>query len=116
MISESSVRDFIEENIYGQEFEGCSYYYLDDTFAIVFAWDNEGCLYGKLAYNIDDLQSDYDYDWYMPNIDGSIEDDYSKEIMDTELVDCTALSVDGVYDHFINDIYIPLKKIRGEEI
>lgn len=37
--------------------------------------NNTYTLCGKIAINIDDLQCDYDYDWYMPsNKDGDIYD------------------------------------------
>ena len=46
-------------------------------------------LCSKLAVNIDDLQADYDFDWYMP-----FATDGSGEVFDTDMAVCKPYSVD----------------------
>lgn len=42
---------------------------------------NDFTLFGKVAYNCDDLQCDYDWDWYMPYTDDG-------DVYDSEFIAC----------------------------
>lgn len=75
MITKKELTKFIKEAIKEAPFEGTKYIDLDCTDAesrelyLVFACEkeeNETKLWCKIAYNCDDLQCDYDWDWYMP--------------------------------------------------
>lgn len=56
-------------------YEGCWFYNLDGLLNIVVSNNDENEVVAKIAYNIDDLQSDYDLDWYMPvYTDGEVAD------------------------------------------
>lgn len=48
--------------------QGCAYYELGNDLFIVMAQDEEDAnkTVAKIAYNCDDLQSDYALDWYEP--------------------------------------------------
>lgn len=71
--------------INNEKFEGCRYQIMNTMedgmiLYLVDTWGNDGVHYGKLAFNTDDLQCDYDIDWEMP---------YTQEgdvyIMETEI-------------------------------
>jgi len=47
-------------------FTGCWHHKLDDKLYVVAAQGEEGEVVAKIAYNCDDLQCDYDLDWYEP--------------------------------------------------
>ena len=75
MITKKELKEFIKKNVNKVPFEGCSFIDLDCTdnesheLYLVFACieeDDETKLYYKIAYNCDDLQCDYDYDWATP--------------------------------------------------
>lgn len=52
---------------------GCAYMYLGNGLYLVMARDDNDNI-AKIAYNCDDFQCDYDYDWYMPTYaDGNVE-------------------------------------------
>lgn len=46
-------------------FEGCLYSDLGNGLALVASQQEEG-VFAKIAYNCDDLQCDYNWDWQMP--------------------------------------------------
>ena len=52
------------------EFEGVCHMKLtdegEDSLYLVFGWDDEDGLLGKIAYNCDDLMCDFDWDWNIP--------------------------------------------------
>lgn len=76
------------------KFEGCRFQIMDTMddgkiLYLVETWGNDGVHYGKLAFNTDDLQCDYEFDWEMPYTeDGDVyivetsivEDDDLKEL------------------------------------
>lgn len=100
----NELKKFIEEVLKdNRNFDGCRYHYLDDTYALVFAWTD---VYGlgqgeslccKIAYNCDDLQCDYDWDWYMPI-------DKDNDVVITEIIDCQDSSVDVLHSEIMNCI------------
>lgn len=49
--------------------EGCAYYELGNGLYIVMAASDieQGINVAKIAFNCDDLQCDYDFDWHMPS-------------------------------------------------
>ena len=57
---------FIKEVLNLGKFEGCRYKYLDVHYAVVFTWDDEYGLLGKIAFNCSNSQSDYESDWLLP--------------------------------------------------
>ena len=75
------IKRFIKKVFNDGEFNGCDFILLDtkkhdnpkDDLYLVFACDDNGDLMAKIAYNTDDLQCDYDIDWYEPtNKDGDL--------------------------------------------
>lgn len=86
MITKEELAERIKENIKDAPFDGCSFIDLDCTdknsneLYLVFACDKdengETNLYCKLAYNCDDLQCDYAWDWEMPEDIEPYECDY----------------------------------------
>ena len=75
MITKKELKEFIKKNISKAPFKGCSFIDLDCTDSeshelyLVFTCvkeENKMILYYKIAYNCDDLQCDYDYDWFTP--------------------------------------------------
>lgn len=93
-MNKKDLRKFIENVIKEEYFDGCEYLYLDDYYALVFAYDEDNHLCGKIAYNCDDLQCDYDFDWLMPLT-------ASEEIIDTEIYACEEMNVDQLVNYFI---------------
>ena len=74
----TALNNFLKHTLAQGKFTGCAYHYLDDHYAVVLAWDDEYGLMGKIAFNCDDLQCDYDIDWLMPY------DKKRGEVYDTE--------------------------------
>lgn len=71
----------------------CNKRYVDGKlWAIVFANDN-GNIRGKVAYNCDDLQCDYDWDWEMPMSDNG-------EVDDTDIIVTSEQDVDWLMKQF----------------
>lgn len=74
----TDLTQFIREAYKGlsKGFEGCIYRELGSGLYLVAALIKEDDKYvpaAKIAYNSDSLQSDYDYDWYMPSYkDGEV--------------------------------------------
>ena len=72
MITKEDLAKFIKEAIKEGPFDGCVYVDLDcedkdsNELYLVFACDREGGILCKIAYNCDDLQCDYDWDWAKP--------------------------------------------------
>ena len=75
MIAKKELKEFIKETINEVPFKGCNFIDLDCTDSeshelyLVFACyeeENEMMLCYKIAYNCDDLQCDYEYDWTTP--------------------------------------------------
>lgn len=72
MITKEDLAKFIKEAIKEGQFDGCMYVDLDcedkdsNELYLVFACDREGGILCKIAYNCDDLQCDYDWDWAKP--------------------------------------------------
>ena len=84
----NKLKQFLE-NIVDDEFEGCKYFKLDAKLYLVFGCDRDDeeqhtILRMKIAYNSDDLQSDFDLDGSSPVIDndGNILEAYSYYIDD----------------------------------
>ena len=73
MIAKEDLSKFIKEAIKEGPFDGCMYVDLDcadrdsHELYLVFACDGEGNALCKVAYNCDDLQCDYDWDWDKPD-------------------------------------------------
>ena len=73
MITKENLAKFIKGAIKEAPFDGCMYVDLDCTdedsreLYLVFASDGEGNASCKVAYNCDDLQCDYDWDWIKPD-------------------------------------------------
>lgn len=69
MITKENLAEFIKSAIKEAPFDGCVYVDLgceDENcheLYLVFACDGEGDAVCKIAYNCDDLQCDYDWDW-----------------------------------------------------
>lgn len=83
---------FIKQVLEEGQFDGCMYKWLDERYALVFAWDDDG-LCGKVAYNCDDLQCDYEWDWAM-------ELTKSEELIDTEICNCEHFTVEQLVTYF----------------
>ncbi len=75
------LKKFIKEVQKAAAFDGCWCRKLSEenetkgekALYLVFAHDEEAGLIGKVAYNCDDLQCDYDWDWMMPtDEDGNV--------------------------------------------
>lgn len=83
-----------------KEVEGCRYLRVsrgqEEDLYLVFTSDSDG-LTCKVAYNTDDLQCDFDYDWYMP-----ILDEYS--VVDTMQVNCELLSARELANRVLADV------------
>lgn len=115
MINKKDLIRFIED--VQQEFnefnviEGCIYKRLtigqEEDLYLVFA--GHGCeedgLICKIAYNTDDLQYDYDVDWYMPAID-----EYS--VVDTSQLNCDQLSAQELANRVLDDINYIINNIE----
>ena len=83
---------------YKEGLDGCMWVYLDEKYALVFAdGGKELGLCGKIAYNCDDLQCDYDWDWTM-------EDGF-----DCELTNCEDYDIPELLTEFSN-MYSQLKE------
>ena len=73
MIAKEDLAKFIKEAIKEGPFDGCMYVDLgcededSNELYLVFACDGEGDVLCKIAYNCDDLQCDYDWDWAKPD-------------------------------------------------
>lgn len=75
-ISQRDLTNFIDQaqsDYYHQALDGCMYIKLTDELTpkylplcLVFADSDENGLVCKIAYNSDDLQCDYDWDWTEP--------------------------------------------------
>jgi len=87
------MKEFITKVLEAGKFEGCMYQYLDDHYAVVFAWDEEYGLMGKVAYNCDDLQCDYDIDWLLPQTK-------SEDICYVEIANCQHCSAEDLARDF----------------
>lgn len=71
----------------------CNKRYVDGKlWAVVFTNDN-GDVRGKVAYNCDDLQCDYDWDWEMPMSDNG-------EVDDTDIIVTSEQDVDWLMEQF----------------
>ena len=91
----TALNNFLKHTLAQGKFNGCVYHYLDDHYAVVLAWDDEYGLMGKIAFNCDDLQCDYDIDWLLPLTK-------SEEVVYVELAYCEAYeSVDQLTDDFL---------------
>lgn len=91
----TALKNFLKHTLVQGKFDGCAYHYLDDHYAVVLAWDDEYGLMGKIAFNCDDLQCDYDIDWLLPLTK-------SEEVVYVELAHCEAYeSVDQLTDDFL---------------
>ena len=72
MIAKEDLSKFIKEAVKEGPFDGCMYVDLDcadedsNELYLVFACDEEGDALCKIAYNCDDLQCGYDWDWAKP--------------------------------------------------
>lgn len=88
----SFIADLYDQANFGDVFEGTKYCEITDlpeyeefgSFYLVAAWNENKTVDCKIAYNCDALQCDYDFDWYMPVIDG--------EVYDTEILDIAGLT------------------------
>ena len=87
-----------EFNEFG-ELNGCTYQRVsrgqEEDLYLVFVSDDG--LFCKVAYNTNDLQCDFDSDWYMPMID-----EYS--IVDTIHEDCELLSAQELANRVLDDL------------
>lgn len=79
---EKELYKFIKGILHDAGGDGCyifwlDKYYKDKRLAFVFAYDTNNSakpeLNGKIAYNCDDLQCDYSYDWESPDIGDLLE-------------------------------------------
>lgn len=106
---------FIKDVMNQSTFEGCIWKKLDRRYALVFAWmideDGTNILRGKIAYNCDDLQCDYEWDWEMPlrKTDDSV--------IGTDLMNCEIYKEcpEELADQFINDYNYILKEAKTND-
>lgn len=91
-VKDAKIINFIESVLNAGRFAGCKFLYLDDKYALVFAYDDEH-LFAKIAYNCDSLQCDYDYDWYMPE-----HKSYDGDLIDAEIYDCETKTAENIYE------------------
>lgn len=80
MITKKDLADFMKEACSEAPFDGCKFTDLgcadndSNELYLVFAYEDEK-LWCKIAYNCDDLQCDYDWDWLKPeNLDYECDD------------------------------------------
>ena len=87
-IESFDVKDFIKKyHEFKKECDGTYIRYVlrdEKDFAIVMGETEEGEIAIKLAYNCDDMQCDYNMDWYLPtcNEEGEVSDDFETYIYD----------------------------------
>lgn len=104
-MTQQKLKEFIKQVFDTGEFDGCYYGELGRGLYLVFAYDyNNKDLDAKIAYNSDDLQSDYEFDWYEPqNTEGDYIGRSFEQIHECGYtVDELVQEVVGAY-HFIID-------------
>lgn len=65
-MNKKELREFIQKVLETKYFEGCWYNELGHNLFLVFSKNENNDLDCKVAYNSDDLQCDYDFDWFIP--------------------------------------------------
>lgn len=90
--------------------DGCYHYLIGedkyDYFALVFAYDDEEILHGKVAYQSKNsmLQCDYDFDWIMPY------NEQTADVYDTDIEITCKEDIDWLYEQ-----WLIMKKENGYE-
>lgn len=101
MTTQQELTKFLEDSF--KYPEGTFYTPIDDYLYVVTTQDDNNERLVKIAYNCDDLQCDYDYDWYFPQAN---EDDcYIYETSYTQEDDLSLLA---------SDILSYYESIKGE--
>lgn len=106
MLKNVAVAEFIKKVQFDMEYVvntgGCEFIKLTDgkreDLYLVLAYDSENGLLGKIAYNVDDLQCDYDTDWEMPC-------DLVGDVIDTEMSHCEEDDPWELADRVLNITY-----------
>lgn len=118
LIKKEELTQFIEQVKQAYEdkvLSGCAYIKLTDTnklnklpLYLVFsdACDTGESLVCKIAYNCDDQQCNYDYDWEI------LADPKTSEPLTQELIDCDSLSVNYITEIVLNELHSIKKYLK----
>lgn len=95
-VDKGQLVDFIKKSVEDLKSGGIGTHFFDlglpNQLHLVIGVDGEGDTCAKLAVNIDDLQYDYDWDWYRPY------DRETGEVCDCEIYDITEMTPDEIAD------------------